>query len=803
MTINFALSLSFEGIELLQRVQSGWRRIDRVDLASGTLNTDLTELRQKAIALTTGAMTTKLIIPADQIKFTAIDSTQTTQDDIDAVLTDATPYGLDELVVDYERSGGRTHIAAVARETLKEAEAFAAAHGFNPVAFVAVPEPFTFQKEVFFGQTSIMPKILGATAEVTRDDRPVFLVGTRLKSRSLVMDDAEDVDIEDFFDPTELPETEVAPPAPAASSAPEPTVWIDAIPSEVWPQPAPSEPPIADLPAPVLAEPPLFDLVIAEFHPRTIKHEAPALMAVTHDVAAQAPKLGVAAVRTTAPVVAPVTKRPIAIAASIAAFVAVGAIAWWQFASSDGPNATSTPVEVADPLSPEAGPSIPEFAATSFGASNTQGIALPDIAPTQAPSTTFTDPGTILAGTPDALPPAPELPPSPPVEVASDDSAPRVSGRVPSPAQADLAYAQTGVWQRSPRLLDTPSGAIAFGFTRPAMQPAPERLVIPEVPAPAALQDFSFSAPVNPPPADAVFARDENGFILATPEGTLTPSGAVVFAGLPELTITLRPELSQGELDRMALLAPAPEGVVIIAGPPAIVPPLRPANAEIAQAPETPQTPAPPLGGVGLAGLELQSSGAIALDTAVVESRAAADLRPRLRPGDLAPAAIDSDRPEIIDILTEIAAEDATLRFDTSTTLAVRASQRPALRPSGFRTLVAAVTPPQAPAPSAPSAPSAPVAAAAPVPPQNYAPVPGGVARAATQEDVIRLRDINLIGVYGRPNARRALVRLGNGSYVRVEVGSELDGGQVTAIGDEALNYVKRGRTYAIQMPAS
>jgi Tfp pilus assembly protein PilP len=75
------------------------------------------------------------------------------------------------------------------------------------------------------------------------------------------------------------------------------------------------------------------------------------------------------------------------------------------------------------------------------------------------------------------------------------------------------------------------------------------------------------------------------------------------------------------------------------------------------------------------------------------------------------------------------------------------------------------------------------------------------VARAATQEDVIRLRDMNLIGVYGRQNARRALVRLPNGRYVRVEVGSTLDGGQVTAIGDTALNYVKRGRTYAIDMP--
>ena len=79
--------------------------------------------------------------------------------------------------------------------------------------------------------------------------------------------------------------------------------------------------------------------------------------------------------------------------------------------------------------------------------------------------------------------------------------------------------------------------------------------------------------------------------------------------------------------------------------------------------------------------------------------------------------------------------------------------------------------------------------------------MPGDVARAATQDSAIRLRDINLIGVYGQPSARRALVLLGNGQFVRVQVGSDLDGGQVTAIGENALNYVKRGTTYALQIP--
>jgi hypothetical protein len=80
-------------------------------------------------------------------------------------------------------------------------------------------------------------------------------------------------------------------------------------------------------------------------------------------------------------------------------------------------------------------------------------------------------------------------------------------------------------------------------------------------------------------------------------------------------------------------------------------------------------------------------------------------------------------------------------------------------------------------------------------------PTAASVAQAATFADAMALREINLIGVYGQPSARRALVRLGNGRYLRVGVGDSLDGGQVTAIGDYALNYVKRGRTEVLVIP--
>ena len=60
---------------------------------------------------------------------------------------------------------------------------------------------------------------------------------------------------------------------------------------------------------------------------------------------------------------------------------------------------------------------------------------------------------------------------------------------------------------------------------------------------------------------------------------------------------------------------------------------------------------------------------------------------------------------------------------------------------------------------------------------------------------------MNLIGVSGTSSQRRALVRLPSGRFVTVEVGDRLDGGQVAAIGESSLQYVKRGRTITLDVP--
>lgn len=64
------------------------------------------------------------------------------------------------------------------------------------------------------------------------------------------------------------------------------------------------------------------------------------------------------------------------------------------------------------------------------------------------------------------------------------------------------------------------------------------------------------------------------------------------------------------------------------------------------------------------------------------------------------------------------------------------------------------------------------------------------------------MRDVTLIGVYGSPSQRRALVRLPSGRYVKVQVGDRIDGGQVAAISQNEVRYVKRGRSVTLRMPS-
>ena len=95
------------------------------------LSADLAALREKAAALDASGLSCKLIIPDDQIRYLDLPANSAPYGDYRGggeALDGATPYALEELAFDWNVEGARLYVAAVARETLQEAENFAADH---------------------------------------------------------------------------------------------------------------------------------------------------------------------------------------------------------------------------------------------------------------------------------------------------------------------------------------------------------------------------------------------------------------------------------------------------------------------------------------------------------------------------------------------------------------------------------------------------------------------------------------------------------------------------------------------------
>ena len=159
MKPQFALSLSSDGISLLTRGTDGWHGLGTVGFGGDTMEADLAALRQRGAELTgtpaTDPLPVKLIIPEDQIRYLALDTGPlplgSRRDAAATALEGATPYAVSELSFDIAAHGVTTHVAAVALETLQEAETFARAQGFAPLCYLATPEESAFVGEAFLG----------------------------------------------------------------------------------------------------------------------------------------------------------------------------------------------------------------------------------------------------------------------------------------------------------------------------------------------------------------------------------------------------------------------------------------------------------------------------------------------------------------------------------------------------------------------------------------------------------------------------------------------------------------------------
>ena len=173
----FALDFRDDTIRLLHRSAGGWQLVGQVSPGDPDLTEAMGYLRATALGLSPRGIATKLILPNAQILYTEVSVAATEarkrRKEIAAALEGRTPYGVDELAFDSAGKGSDVQVAVVARETLAEAEAFAAEHRFNPVSFVAAPDPGQFDGEPWFGPTALAAEILSEGVQVELDAQPV------------------------------------------------------------------------------------------------------------------------------------------------------------------------------------------------------------------------------------------------------------------------------------------------------------------------------------------------------------------------------------------------------------------------------------------------------------------------------------------------------------------------------------------------------------------------------------------------------------------------------------------------------
>ncbi|MES2434463.1 MAG: translation initiation factor 2 [Pseudomonadota bacterium] len=259
----FALDFRDETISLLHRSGGGWQLVGAVPLDTPDLTEALGYLRATALGLSPRGMTTKLVIPNEQILYLTVHAPgpdeATRHAQVVAALEGRTPYDVADLAFDYTGSGPEVQVAVIAKETLAEAEGFAAEHRLNPIAFVAAPDPDSFAAEPWFGLSAMAPSLMPPGAKVERDSAPVMIVarsfGPAAQAVEAVVEAPPEV-VAPIAKITAEPEVVVEPEVVAAAlAAPETVVEFEAA-IAADDQPAPE---ISPEPEDLLAANPVFE----------------------------------------------------------------------------------------------------------------------------------------------------------------------------------------------------------------------------------------------------------------------------------------------------------------------------------------------------------------------------------------------------------------------------------------------------------------------------------------------------------------------------------------------------------------
>lgn len=869
MKPNFALTLSFDGIGLLHRAFPGWHLVGDVTLDSPELTAELGALRQKASALDPSGLKTKLVLPNDQIKYLVLNNIPSDDDAVEAdieamvrtALEGATPYAVDDLAYDWSLNDGTLAIAAVARETLAEAESFAVDHQFHPVCFVATPEGSDFEGEPFFGLTNWVRAAPDMDSNIERDPVPIRVIGA-----------------------SKLPDTGEATPPPATDPTPEPAPTPDA--NDATPAndtKAISEEAAAE--AQLSEADDIAETTVQQQAPKTeakpVDEPEPEKPAAFASIRAQrgtngdaAPKLD-GVLRDAAP--ARITLGPAGEpdAAKVAPVVTGVSDATLPIDAEDqqSPQPASTPeprlntptaivstpadAPAMPPTLPDAkgafftrrsrtkrkekapSPAIPQPSdekqrMTIFGARDAAAVGgkprflgliltaalLLFLIGIAAWASIFMDEGLARFFKSNDTPVVAELPSSDeaeaalseeeqielaaltPDEVVSvlDDPATEILSRVNpadlSPDEAKARYAATGIWQLAPEPSTSPTPTELEDVYQTNLDPEPnfqDAVALPETAA--ALTDGILFSPASPPAADTRFTFDPRGFVLATPQGATTPDGIVVYSGRPPF----------GTAVPVAMVQRDPNARPVETQPEIPVAALRPRARpdDVAEQIERNALSGRTLNELASLRPKLRPTSA---QEAAEEARKKAEAEELARQQAEAQAAEATAAAEGIETDTEAVAAAvadatrATIAFSGATPQAVKSSLKPRTKPQNFDRIVQRTKRNQQRETVEDNADDT-VAVQASQRVSPSIPTKASVSKRATQKNALKFKRVNLIGVYGTPSSRRALVRMSNGRYKKVKVGDRLDGGRVQAIGDTDLQYSKGGRTVVLKMP--
>jgi len=815
MKPKFALDLSHEGIVLLHRSPRGkWTTVGDVPLDDPNLRENLSFLRSTAVGLEGKGFGTKLVIPESQILYLSINAPGPGEEkrriQIAAGLVGKTPYDVDDLIFDWAGKGATVDVAVVAKETLDEAEEFAVEHRFNPISFVGRTTRKGADWEPFFGRTDYSFAFLGNDVDVRDDgsaDEFSLTDGSDLLfEEGSINDPATDaskhvVPTENLFvDPPVQPQNhseDAAHALPAFSSRRDSMNGGDSANAQrpidrVSPRIAlgiqPQTPTTGVAPtvetgtedrsaAPSLsAEAVLRTSLVEDIATPSLTERLKALIAglggrpVTglKDLGAKTLNAASAAgdrVRQIRP--RPPKRRPtaegaadplesspfernseggfgtrknvvIGAAAVLAILLTLGA-AYMMFGPRQSVVGTSSLVPADNGRSPDA-------TGLASGADSAGNVTIPPLRPQRRSKFEGgVDPD---AGKPDTVRPVTEL---------SDKERADINATgLPAPTDEELA-------EGGDDDAEATQAAIDAAYKESGVQQGVVDLNIPEN---TEERDDIYVASVDRrlEANDAIILPDFNsGPQDDQPRKRMSPLG-------PLITF---------DLDGNGMVKPSrdgtinPDGILVYLGKPAITPPEKPKTDEL-----VPPDP-----------LRAQT--------------------PKARPADLKTG---TDAIYVQGTLTEpqLRAKRARARPEsaqdlqpgevhTPTELAVLTSFQPSHRPSDFAKIVEKTT--------------ITVAAgnATDAVPQDdgepdtdtglILPTRASVAKQATIKNALNPSQLNLIGVYGTPSKRRALLRLPSGRFVKVEIGDRVDGGRVAAIDVDSLSLIKSGRNRVLKIP--